>query len=522
MTTRRPEAPTGAGAAGQRPAADRLVPGGLVGEGRYRLLAQFGADPRAGTQFWRARDGQLRRDVALLALTGHPGDSPAAERARRVLERAAHAARFEHPAVARVLDIVGPVIGPGTGLGAADGVLGLVVADWSAGTDVIDVIAEHPLPPATAARLLEPLAAAVDQAHHTGLVLGVDHPQRVRVGPDGQLRLSFPGPMAHAGLRDDVRGLGALLYLLLTGRWPLPGGPAGLPPAPRGPDGAVIPPHVLLPYIPNELSIAAVRCLADDAMGGIRTGAALLQVLERVRAVDDETQRMAATPVEHDDGTVWTTRPPSNDRSQRRKLAIGVTVLAVATVAVLAWLGMQLISFFEDEGGTAGPTITAPAPGNSTGASGAPKPRPVVPAGPIRPAGVEVYNVGGTPDNPRRANLAVDGDPGTAWKTDIYKQPFPALKPGVGLMASFAEPVSLAEVTIDSPSDGTVVEIRSAPSENPELAETKVIGKATLNDGQTKLQLDRAEPTQHVLVWITTLADGNRSELSEIGFVRAE
>jgi hypothetical protein len=513
----------GAGAAGQRPAADTLVPGALVGEGRYRLLAQFGADQRAGAEFWRARDGQLRRDIALTALTGHPSDGAAAERARRVLERAAHAARFDHPAVARVLDVVGPGVGPGTGIGAGEGVLGLVVADWSAGTDIIDVIAEHPLPPGTAARLLEPLAAAVDQAHHAGLVLGLDHPQRLRVGPDGQLRLSFPGPMAHAGLRDDVRGLGALLYLLLTGRWPLPGGPEGVPPAPRGPDGAVVAPHALLPHIPIELSLAAVRCLADDPMGGIRTGAALLQVLERVRVADDETERLAAAPeAEYDDGTVWTTRPPSNDRSQRRKLAVGVTVLAVATVGVLAWLGMQLISFFEDEGGTAGPTITAPAPGNSTGASGAPKPPPVVPAGPIRPAGVEVYNIGGTPDNPRRATLAVDGDPATAWKTDTYKQPFPALKPGVGLMASFAEPISLAEVTIDSPSDGTVVEIRSAPSENPDLGETKVIGKATLNDGQTKLQLDRAEPTQHVLVWITTLADGNRSELSEIGFVRAK
>ena len=519
MTTRRTEAPTGGESAGYRALPDALVPGGLVGEGRYRLLAQFGADPRAGAQFWRARDGQLRRDVGLTVLTGVPSDGAAAERARRVLERAAHAARLDHPGTARVLDVVGP----GAGLGPDEGVLGLVIADWSAGTDLLDLIAEHPLPPGTAARLLEPLAAAVDQAHHTGLVLGIDHPQRVRVTPEGRLRLAFPGPLPHAGLRDDVRGLGALLYLLLTGRWPLPGGPDGLPPAPRGPDGAVVPPRSLFPYIPVELSVAAVRCLADDALGGIRTGAALLQVLEKARLSEDQTERLNAALVEYDDdGTVWTTRPPSNDKAQRRKLAIGVTALAGATVAVLAWLGMQLISFFDDGGGVGGPTITATAPGNNTGASGAPAPPPVVPAGPIRPAGVEVYNVGGTPDNPRRANFAVDGDPGTAWRTDTYKQPFPALKPGVGLMASFAEPVRLAEVTIDSPSAGTVVEIRSASSDNPDLGETKVIGKATLEAGQTKLQLDRAEPTQHVLVWITTLAEGNMSELTEIGFIRAQ
>ncbi|WP_258905366.1 protein kinase family protein [Actinokineospora sp. UTMC 2448] len=519
MTTRRSEVPTGGEQAGYRPPAGSLVPGGLVGEGRYRLLAQCGAEPRAGVQFWRARDGQLRRDVALTLLTGSPADAAAVERARRVLERAAHTARLDHPGTARVLDVVAP----GAGIGPQEGVLGLVIADWSAGTDLLDVIAEHPLPPGTAARLLEPLAAAVDQANHTGLVLGIDHPQRVRVTPDGQLRLAFPGPLAHAGMRDDVRGLGAVLYLLLTGRWPLPDGPEGVPPAPRGPDGTVLPPAALFPYIPLELSVAAVRCLAEDAHGGIRTGAALLQVLERARLADDQTQRLVALEEEYeDDGAVWTTRPPSNDKAQRRKLAIGVTALAVATVGVLAWVGMQLISFFDDGGPSGGPTITATAPGDTTAAGGAPTPKPVVPAGPIRPADIKVFNVGGTPDNPRRANRAVDGDPGTAWRTDTYKDQFPALKPGVGLMASFAEPVSLAEVAVDSPSDGTVVEIRSAPSADPELGDTKVIGRATLRAGQTKLQLDRAEPTQHVLVWITTLGQGNRSELSEIGFIRAQ
>ncbi|MGX7823761.1 protein kinase family protein [Actinokineospora sp. 24-640] len=502
------------------PVPGGLVPGGLVGQGRYRLLVHYGVDTRAGAQLWRARDNHLRRDVALTVLMGGPSDGHAAGQARRVLERAAHTARLDHPGTARVLDVVAP----GPGLAPGEGVLGLVVADWAAGTDLIDLIAEHPLPPGTAARLVEPLASAVDTAHHSGLVLGLDHPQRVRVTPDGQLRLAFPGPLPDAGLRDDVRGLGAVLYLLLTGRWPLPGGPDGVPPAPRGPDGAVVPPRALFPYIPMELSVAAVHCLAEDG-GGIRTGAALLQVLERARITEDQTQRLGAIEPEvtyAEDGTVWTTRPPSNDRAKRRKLAVGVTVLAVATVGVLAWLGVQLISFFDDGGGTTGPTVTATAPGNNTGASGLPAPPPVVAAGPIKAAGVEVFNVAGTPDNPRRASRAVDGDPATAWKTDTYKQPFPALKPGIGLMASFAEPVVLAEVTVDSPSDGTVVEVRSAPSENPTLEETKVIGKATLRPGQTQLQLDRAEPTQHVLVWITALAEGNMSELTEIRFVRAQ
>ncbi|WP_026421785.1 protein kinase family protein [Actinokineospora inagensis] len=512
----------GEGAAGQRPGT--LVPGGVVGDGRYRLLAEFGLDERVDAHLWRGQDNQLRRDVALTLLVGDPANATAANGARRVLERTMHAARITHPGTSRVLD----VLGPGNGIGRDEGLLGIVVADWSQGTDLVDLIAEHPLPPATAARLLEPLAAAVELAHHSGMVLGVDHPQRIRVTPDGTLRLSFPGPLPEATLQDDVRGLGAILYLLLTGRWPLRNAPA-LPHAPLAPDGQVVPPRALFGYIPYELSSAAVRSLADDATGGIRTSAGLLRVLERAKQNEDATQAIAAIPpdddegVEDDDGTVWTTRRPANDRAKRRKLAIGVTVLAVATVGVLAWVGMELISFFGDSSPTSGgPTVVATAPGSAGGNSGSAAPKPPQPGTPIQAAGVEVFNTKGTPDNPRKANRAVDGDQKTSWKTDKYQQPFPALKPGVGIMASFAESVPFAEVVIDSPSSGTVVEVRTAPSEKPALEETKVIGRATLQAGQTKLQLDTAEPTQHLLVWITTLGDGNVSELTEIGFVRAQ
>ena len=45
-----------------------LAPGRVVGDGRYRLLAQFGVDERGDAHLWRARDGQLKRDVALVAV----------------------------------------------------------------------------------------------------------------------------------------------------------------------------------------------------------------------------------------------------------------------------------------------------------------------------------------------------------------------------------------------------------------------------------------------------------------------
>ncbi|HEV2778494.1 MAG TPA: protein kinase family protein [Actinophytocola sp.] len=520
MTTRRTEYPGGEGKPAL-PATDLLVPGAVVGEGRYRLLAQFGVDQRMPAQLWRARDGQLRRDVALTALVGDPSDAEAAQGARRTLERAAHAARLSHPGMARVLD----VLSLGNGVGSTEGMLGMIVADWTPGTDLIDLISEHPLPGGTAARLLEPLASAVEAAHHAGLVLGVDHPQRLRVTPEGALRLAFPGPLPDATLRDDIKGLGAILYLMLTGTWALPGGPDGLLQATTGPNGAVIPPSALRPHVPEELSAAAVRSLEDTSVGGIRTSTTLIGVLDRVAEVEEPTEFLSpvgsVVPGAEDETTVWTTRPPVRDKARTRKLAIGVAALGVATLGVLIWIGTLLVGFFSDDTSTAGgPPLdsnqTQPAdPGNSQ--NNAPQP-----AGPIRPAGVEVYNVKGDPDNAKRANNAADDNPRTAWKTSKYKQQFPSFKPGVGLIASFAESVQLATIVIESPSAGTVVQIRTAPSDSPDLDETKVIGEATLEEGRTEIQLEKAEPTQWVIIWITQLADGNVSEITELGFVRAQ
>ncbi|TWP52857.1 hypothetical protein FKR81_06985 [Lentzea tibetensis] len=496
-----------------------LVPGGVIGTGRYRLLAKSGADDRSRAELWRARDGQLNRDVALTIMLGELSDTEAAGRARRTVERAMHAASFTHPGVSRVID----VLTPGNGIRADEGILGMVVAEWTQGTDLMDLVAEGPLPAGAATRLLEPLGAAIEGAHHAGLVLGADHPQRIRVTSDGRLRLAFPGPRPDAIARDDVKGLGAILYLLLTGRWALPGGPDGIQPAPTGPDGSVVAPSTLQPYVPHELSSVAVRSLEDTSVGGIRTSAAILQVLDQIAAEERETALITPVSDDADDDVVWTTQRPTQNKEQRKKLLISVAVLAIATLGVIVWLSVQIVGFFSDEpskGG--GPTVII----GQTQPSGQSSVAAPTPAGPVQPASIGIYDVTNQPDNSREANKAADNNANTFWSTDNYFQPFPAMKPGIGLMGSFAEPVRLASITITSPSKGTKVEIRLAASADAPLEETKVIASGELSAGQTQIQLGEHEPTQHVLIWITSLsntgAGNNKTEVREILYTRAQ
>jgi hypothetical protein len=309
-----------------------LAPGTVIGEGRYRLLEPVGVDERDHAHLWRARDGRLDRDVALTILAG---DSSGRDAVRHTLQRAAPASRFLHPGIAPVLN----VLSVGDGVGRGEDVAGIIAAEWTRGTGMTDVVAREPVTPVHACLLLEPLADAVGRAHRRGVMLGVGHPLRVRVTPAGTLRLAFPGPPAGVSLIDDVRGLGAILYLLLTGSWPTPG-------------GTLASPRELQPDVPVDLSEVAVRSLADVSADGIRTSDSILRVLRQVPENAENAATLTALPADENppdtgkSGAEWTTKPPVNDAARKKKLAIGVAVLVLISIAMIVWIGVTVIGTF--------------------------------------------------------------------------------------------------------------------------------------------------------------------------------
>ena len=502
------------------PRGPKLIPGASVAGGRYRLLAPHGGT--RGLQFWEALDVKLDREVALTFVDADQrGDDDSQSGPQAVLSRTLRLGRINSPGLARVLDVVRGSSG------------GIVVAEWTPGRSLREM-AETTPSPIGAARAIRALAAAAEAAHRTGGALSIDHPDRVRISINGDAVLAFPATLADADSTSDVRGLGAMLYSLITARWPLAdpsAGPVGgLLPAGRGADGNIVEPRVVRPEVPFDISAVAVRALQSES--GIRTAATVQHILDQASVVNDKTEMIPALRLGHREqgASGHALNDPEAIEAEKKKstrMLAALTALGVFTVIVLILLVVWVASFLSGGSNDTplseqsfGLTTEATAPENNS-----PAPAPAAATVPVAASAVTVFSPQGTPDQPATAKNAIDGNPATAWSSDSYFQPFPSLKNGVGLMVTLADAANLKNIAITSDSPGTVVEIRSAPSANTSLDQTKEIGSGVLKNGVTDIPLSSDGSGQYVLVWITQLSTEsgqNQTSISEIAFTAAK
>jgi len=380
-----------------------------------------------------------------------------------------------------------------------------------------------------------------EAAHRSGVPVGLDHPDRIRISTAGNAVLAFPGVPTDAEPAADVQGLGAILYALITATWPLPEpGVDGMPAAERGGDGVVTPARALRPEVPYEISALIARALQPES--GIRTAAAVQTVLDQASVLDQQTDLMpvindsaahdeghgtAESPLDYDSPTVARERHARAGNARSRKMLLALTALAVAAIVIVAALTYAVVNTLGGGSTAQWPSLSVPGsstPGSAGPGSGGASPT-TAPAGrPIVPTKAAVYSPQGTMDDSRNAGKAIDGDPATSWATDAYSQQLPRLKNGLGLMLTLPDSVALSSVTVDSPSSGTVVEIRSSPSATPDLSDTTVLTTTTLQSGRTTLTLNNMEPTRYLLVWITKLggyATPYSSKIAELTLQRA-
>ena len=475
----------------------KLVPGARISGRRYRLLVSHGGTPPL--QFWQALDTALDRQVALV-FVDREGKLPRSV-LDDILSRTLRLSRIDKPGIARVLDVVHS----GSG--------GLVVAEWIRGGSLKEVADTSPSPIGSA-RATQSLVQAAEAAHRAGGALSIDHPDRVRVSIDGNVVLAYPATLPDADPQEDIRGTGAALYALLVKRWPLPGTgtPGGFARAERDAAGNPVEPMTINPDIPFQISAVAARAVQDG--GGIRSAATLSNLLQQATTVADRTEMIGPL----DDSPALPATDAEVGARRRRNVLIGVGVGLAALVAVLLVLAAVVSRIFGHLGGDLSRTqLGLNLPTTTTSAATGDL---------IKPTKATVFSPDGEADNPGQAGQAIEGDTSASWSTDVYSDavPFPGFKQGVGLMLQLPNPVVVGQVTIDTPSSGTKVEIRSATSPSPAtLNDTTVLTPAfALKPGHNVIPVRAGNSTSNLLVWISTLGTTNGKSQASLSAITVQ
>lgn len=313
----------------------------------YQLLDPIGAG--ALGELFRARDTRVGRSVAIRIVSKAVAGDPAAR--GRLLEAAARAATFSHPAIAATYEA-----------GEADGRF-YVATEYVPGEPLSRAVSGLPLHPRRALEIAIQIADALAELHAADVVHGDVQPATIRLTPKGQAKLLDTGLTQWTGSgrlrlhasamvdgeggqagdtlawlspeqalgeridhRSDLFSLGSVLYLMLTGRTPFAGASPSAtilnvlqmsPPAPRSS-------QVDLPAGIDEVLKRALAKSLDARYGSAAELAADL------RAVLDAVE--AAQPRPSADLTLTT-----DTAASRSKVWI-VVLLLLAALAVAGWL----------------------------------------------------------------------------------------------------------------------------------------------------------------------------------------
>lgn len=220
---------------------------GTVLGGRY-ALEELLARRDDALDYWSASDETLDRLVAVTVL---PATGEYEEMAHAVLDGARRTAGVDDPRLVRVLDV-----------GVEQGICWIVEEGLSEAESLASLVAEQPLPPEEARRVVGEAAAGLESARRRGLHHLYLNPHSVLRTSEGSIKVSGVGVAAAIEGAEDVSAdeaslidttdLLSLLYTGLTGRWP---GEQieGLRPARRLADGTFPAPSEVVSGVPGDL-----------------------------------------------------------------------------------------------------------------------------------------------------------------------------------------------------------------------------------------------------------------------------
>lgn len=122
---------------------------------------------------------------------------------------------------------------------------------------------------------------------------------------------------------------------------------------------------------------------------------------------------------------------------------------------------------------------------------------------------------------PELAELAVDGDPATVWRTETYFEQFGpgGLKTGVGLYVDLGGEHEVSQIDLTVEGTPTKVTYYLTDAEPTAVADLTPLEEVTLDRTQVRTRLDEPVSAQYLVVWLTSLPaveGGFRGEISEV------
>ena len=484
---------------------------GTLLSGRFRLDERVGSGGMSTV--YRAFDEKLERAVAIKVL--HSAISSEDDQLERFRREARAAARLSHPNVVNVIDA-----------GEDDGVP-YIVFEYVEGETLKERIRRvGRLPSAEAVAYAIEIGRGLSAAHAERLVHRDVKPQNVLLSAEGHAKVTDFGiarslemegltaPGSVLGTTDyvapeqalgdpvtecsDIYSLGIVLYEMLTGDVPFQ----------ADTQVGVAMKHVREPLpdvrhhrpeVSALLAAALERATAKDPAARYPTAAEMVHELEQVLAVEvaragavtgEATSVLRALPGE------TTEAVPLRVRNPRRLVAAVVLLGAIGAVALVV-LGSRA------EEGTTG--------------NAAPKRSGALAAVKLQTASVKDFDPYGDDREEHRddAANAIDGNPGTDWRTESYRGGLQ--KPGVGLYVRTRMPAAATRLSVITATPGWQAEVYAANSLPAELAGWRKVAERTTVGETHRIRVDTAgRRYRYYLVWIVSLGSGSSASILEL------
>jgi hypothetical protein len=452
-------------------------------DGRYALDVQVSSS--LSSPIWRAMDLSLKRWVNLILL-------PISDlRGIKLLQECQLAAANDRRDVVSILDVVADgKITSGESTDSPNRYVG-IVTEWLDGESLDRIIIRRGevFPIDQALKQLGIIANTLMNAHSLNIFHRRLRPHNVIFSQGQEVRLAgfgidsaLLGPDSSDGVSQDIKGVGQLLFVMITGLWPN-GSVDSLPAAlGNGGTGLVLPSQVhvdVRPYID--------RLYAQTQDGTFSTMRQLLDALsvgeaEESESLQSRVSRLTASSV------TWT--PPKSNRPRRFRS----TLIAAFSVLLFGWIGWQLLTsnFHRSDSGITG--LQSPLPSDQFSQATGEVAEVVK---------VTIYDpLGDNSENEERASLAIDGDKATAWTTDSYKKADMSGKAGVGLLLDLGVAQDVYGIDLDFVA-GLTAEIYVINSAEPDLATESKFADITPTEVSSSFGTSDSVSGRYVLIWIT-------------------